>query len=83
MGVLFLDRGDRVGRHPAELPQLFSLVDDHGSVQGGTGEPSPIAASRAAFWHLGGDHAAGTDIGMMVVRVRAEELDPDAVLYPL
>ncbi len=83
MDVLFLGRGDRVGRHPAGLPQLFSLVDRHGSVQGGTGEPSPIAAGGAAFWHLGEDHGAGTDIGMTVVLVQAEELDPDAVLYPL
>jgi quercetin dioxygenase-like cupin family protein len=77
---LFLEPGDRVGSHPAGLPQLFCVVAGEGWVQSAGTENVSISPGRAAFWTAGEEHAAGTDVGMTAIVVQAEALDPTALL---
>ena len=77
---LFLGSGDRVGAHPAGLPQLFCVVAGEGWVQGAGTERVVVTPGQAAFWAAGEEHAAGTDVGMTAIVVQAEALDPAALL---
>src|SRR5687768_16052582 len=77
---LFLGPGDRVGVHPAGLPQLFCVVAGEGWVQGAGAQRVVISPGQAAFWKAGEEHAAETDAGMTAIVIQAEALDPTALL---
>ena len=80
---LFLESGDRVGTHPAGLPQLFCVVAGEGWVQSADTEPVVLTPGLAVFWTAGEEHAAGTDVGMTAIVVQAEALDPATLLSPV
>jgi hypothetical protein len=77
---LYLGPGDRVGVHPAGLPQLFCVISGNGWVQGADGAEVAISAGHAAFWASGEEHAATTEVGMTAIVIQAEALDPAAFL---
>jgi len=80
---LFLGPGDRIGIHPAGLPQLFCVVAGEGWVQGADAERVVITPGQAALWTAGEEHAAETDTGMTAIVIQAETLDSAALLSPV
>lgn len=74
---MYLRPHDWVGYHKAGLPQLFCVVQGEGWVQGSnTSDKTHVTSGQAAFWVPGEEHAAGTNTGMMVIVIQAEQLDP-------
>jgi quercetin dioxygenase-like cupin family protein len=66
--------GGVVGRHPAGVAQLFIVVRGAGWVSGADGERAQIGAGEAALWEPGEEHESGSDDGMTVLVVEADEL---------
>jgi hypothetical protein len=67
--------GGVVGQHEAVVGQLFCVVAGEGWVSGADGSRRAIAASQAAYWVPGEDHAAGTATGMTVVVLEGDGFD--------
>jgi hypothetical protein len=80
IGCMHLDAGGVVGYHQAGEPQLFLVVRGEGWVRGESPERHPIAAGQAAFWETGEWHESGTAVGMDVIVLEAEALDPEQYL---
>jgi quercetin dioxygenase-like cupin family protein len=59
--------GDRVGRHEADIRQLFCVVAGEGWAAGPDGARVPIGTGEAALFEPGEDHEAGTDTGMTAI----------------
>jgi quercetin dioxygenase-like cupin family protein len=59
--------GDRVGRHEADIRQLFCVVAGEGWTAGPDGARVPIGTGEAALFEPGEDHEAGTDTGMTAI----------------
>lgn len=76
LGCMHLGPGGLVGRHQAQGPQLFLVVQGHGWVSGNNSVRVPIAPGRAAFWLDGEWHEAGSDGGMDALVLEADALDP-------
>jgi quercetin dioxygenase-like cupin family protein len=72
--VIEIAPGGVVGRHPAVVPQLFTVVSGAGWVSGGDGERAPINAGEAVLWEVGEEHESGSDEGMTALVVEAESL---------
>jgi quercetin dioxygenase-like cupin family protein len=73
--VIEVGPGGVVGRHPAGMAQLFTVVSGSGWVSGADGEREPIRAGEAVLWQPGEEHESGSDEGMTVLVVEAESLD--------
>jgi quercetin dioxygenase-like cupin family protein len=73
--VIEVGPGGVVGRHPAGMAQLFTVVSGSGWVSGADGEREPIRAGEAVLWQPGEEHESGSDDGMTVLVVEAESLD--------
>jgi hypothetical protein len=71
--VIEVGPGGVVGRHPAGMAQLFTVVSGSGWVSGADGEREPIRAGEAVLWQP--EHESGSDEGMTVLVVEAESLD--------
>jgi GrpB-like predicted nucleotidyltransferase (UPF0157 family)/quercetin dioxygenase-like cupin family protein len=70
--VMHLGPGGLIGRHPADVHQLFCVVSGSGWVRGGEGPRRVIAAGEAAGWEPGEEHEVGTDVGLMAVCFEGE-----------
>jgi hypothetical protein len=62
--------------HRAAAPQLFIVIAGGGWVRGETDERFPITSGQAAFWEKGELHASGSESGMTVIVIEAEDLAP-------
>ena len=76
LGCIYVASGGCVGRHRADIPQLFLVVAGQGWVSGADGVRMPIRAGQAAFWEPGEDHESGSEQGMTALALEAEALDP-------
>ncbi|HEY3050667.1 MAG TPA: cupin domain-containing protein [Gaiellaceae bacterium] len=73
--VIEIGPGGVVGRHPAGVRQLFTVVSGAGWVSGGDGERAPIAAGEAVVWDPEEEHESGSDTGMTAFVVEADSFD--------
>jgi quercetin dioxygenase-like cupin family protein len=73
--VIEIAPGGVVARHPAVVPQLFTVVRGVGWVSGGDDERVPINPGEAVLWEAGEEHESGSDEGMTALVVEAESLD--------
>lgn len=78
--IAYFGAGDRVGPHPAGLPQLFCVISGDGWVTGEESAEARIATGEAAFWSRGEQHSARTDPGMIAIIIQAEGLNPAVFL---
>ncbi len=60
--------------HAAPLDQLFAVVSGSGWVAGRDGVRVPLEAGEAVVFDTDEEHQAGSDVGMMVVVVEADDL---------
>ena len=74
VAVAILAPGGVIGRHAADVPQLFVVVEGSGWVAGGDAERVEIAAGDAVLWDAGEEHEAGTDAGMVSLVVESNAL---------
>ncbi len=66
--------GGRIARHPADVPQLFAVVEGRGWVSGADGEREAIAAGEAVVWSAGEEHETGTDERLIAIVIEAADL---------
>jgi len=78
IGCMHIGAGGVVGYHQATVPQLFLVVGGSGWVTSTDRDRHPIMAGQAAFWRGGEWHESGSDAGMTVIVIEAEQLDPAA-----
>jgi hypothetical protein len=78
IGCMHIGAGGVVGYHQATVPQLFLVVQGDGWVTSTERVHQPIATGQAAFWQQGEWHESGSDEGMTVIVIEAEQLDPAA-----
>lgn len=76
LGCIYVAAGGHVGRHRADIPQLFLVVVGEGWVSGADAERVPIRAGQVAFWEPGEEHESGSETGMTAMALEAEALDP-------
>lgn len=72
--VLHVEPDGVVGRHPAPLDQLFTVVAGHGWVAGADGARVDVSVGQAVVLDAGEVHEAGSAEGMTVVVVEADDL---------
>jgi quercetin dioxygenase-like cupin family protein len=65
--------GSVLGRHPAGLHQLFTVVSGSGWVADSTGRAVPIVEGQAVVWSPGEVHESGSDVGMIVAIVASAD----------
>jgi quercetin dioxygenase-like cupin family protein len=75
--LLRFDPDAVLGRHPTGRQQVFAVIDGAGWVSGPDGERHSFAAGQAVFWEKGESHESGSSMGMTVIVIQAERLDPD------
>jgi quercetin dioxygenase-like cupin family protein len=68
--------GGLLGRHPARLWQLFTVISGNGWVSGDDGVRNEIRAGESVRWSPGESHESGSDDGMLVVIVQANVPPP-------
>jgi hypothetical protein len=74
--LLHLSSGDEIGAHEAGQRQILLVVRGSGWVSGGDGRRVALDEDQAAVFEAGELHAAGTEVGMVVVSIEGEfELD--------
>jgi quercetin dioxygenase-like cupin family protein len=73
--VIEIGPGGVVGRHPAVVAQLFTVVRGAGWVSGADGLRKVISAGEAVLWEQGEEHESGSDEGMTALVVEAERID--------
>ncbi len=73
---LYFDAGGSIGEHPAGFAQLFLVIEGHGWVAGSDGLRAPVKAGQGAYFAPGELHSKGSDSGMTVIMVQADELEP-------
>jgi quercetin dioxygenase-like cupin family protein len=73
---LYFDPGGSIGAHPAGYAQFFLVVQGEGWVAGPDGIRTPIAAGQGAYFAPGEEHSKGSEAGMTVIMVQADELEP-------
>ena len=61
--------GGVLGRHPAGLHQLFTVVSGSGWVADSTGRSVPVVEGQAVLWSPGEVHESGSETGMIVAIV--------------
>ncbi len=74
VAVAILAPGGTIGRHAAEVPQLFVVVEGSGWVAGGDAERVEVGAGDAVLWEAGEGHEAGTDDGVVALVVESNAL---------
>jgi quercetin dioxygenase-like cupin family protein len=75
-GVYF-KAGGNIGEHPAGYAQLFLIVDGEGWAAGADGHRVPLLAGQGAYFAPGESHSKGSETGMTVIMVQAEQLTPE------
>jgi quercetin dioxygenase-like cupin family protein len=73
--VIEIDAGGLVGSHPAVGAQLFTVVRGSGWVSGADGLRKQISEGESVLWEAGEEHESGSDEGMTVLVVEAEQID--------
>ena len=74
VALAILAPGGVIGRHAAEVPQLFVVVEGSGWVAGGDEERVEVAAGDGVLWDAGEEHEAGTDDGLVALVVESNAL---------
>ena len=73
-----------IGYHQNVQDQLFIVVQGEGWVRGESPETQrAIRAGQAAFWEAGEWHESGTEIGMVVILIEGENIDPAKTMPPV
>jgi hypothetical protein len=68
------DQNGQIGEHPAGFAQLFLVVQGEGWVMGADRVRVPIAAGQGAYFSPGELHSKGSETGMTVIMVQADDL---------
>jgi hypothetical protein len=68
--------GGLLGRHPARLWQLFTVVSGSGWVSGDDGVQHEIHIGESVRWSPDESHESGSDDGMLVLIVQADVPPP-------
>jgi len=77
VACMHIPAGGIVGEHKAACDQLFVVVDGEGWVYGEDQVTYPIQKGKAAFWSNGENHASGSEMGMTVMVIESESLNPE------
>ena len=73
--IFRVERGGRIPRHPATVPQILAVLDGSGEVSGADGVDEPIEAGDAVFWHAGEEHELRSAGGLTALIIEGENLD--------
>ncbi len=84
LGVLRVEAGAEIPRHPAVADQALLVVAGRGEVSGGDGAWRPIEAGQAAIWRAGEPHTtrAIEDLTLVVLELPDLPIHPRAVRLP-
>lgn len=84
LGVLRVEAGAEIPRHPAGPDQALLVVGGRGEVSGGDGAWRPIEAGQAAIWRSGEQHTtrAIEDLTLVVLELPDLTVHPRAVRLP-
>lgn len=74
-GLIRLDAGGRLGRHPAHCRQLALVLSGSGRVSGGDGHAVDVGLGSAVLWEPGEEHETTTEGGMTLLVLEAEQLE--------
>lgn len=77
VGRMRFEAGAVLGMHPADVDQVFFVVDGEGWTRTQDDDPVPIGVGQAAVWRAGEHHESGTETGMTAVIIQAESLTID------
>lgn len=83
VGCMQIPSDGIVGEHEAVVDQLFVVVDGEGWVYGEDKVAYRIQKGTAAFWSKGENHASGSELGMTVMVIEAESLNPEEKMKEL
>ena len=73
VGVLRLDAGGCIGRHPTVQRQILLLVEGDATVTGDVGQPSvELAPGQAAAWEPGESHETTSQTGMTALVIEGD-----------
>ena len=73
----YLGSNSVIGYHQTTKNQLFVVVQGEGWVRGKRPEARcRIKAGQAVFWEKGEWHESGTEMGMIVILIEGEDIDP-------
>lgn len=74
--VFRLAPGGRIGRHPADVPQILAVLEGSGEVSGADGVSEPIGTGEAVFWPQGEEHETTSATGLTALIIEGEGLEP-------
>jgi quercetin dioxygenase-like cupin family protein len=73
IGVLRLDAGGRIGRHPTVQRQILVLLEGDATVSGVLGQPAvELAPGQAAAWEPGESHETRSRTGMKALVIEGD-----------
>ncbi len=76
IGCMFIGPEGIVGLHKATINQLFLVLNGQGWVTGKEGIRFNIQSGKAAYWESGEIHESGSELGMTVIVIEGEDLEP-------
>lgn len=62
--------------HKAPINQLFLVLNGQGWVTGKEEIKYEIQSGKAAYWETGELHESGSELGMTVIVIEGEDLEP-------
>ena len=65
-----------IGPHPTGFAQLFLVTSGSGWVAGADGRRRLLGAGEAAYFEKGEMHAKGSAVGMQVIMLQVDRLQP-------
>ena len=69
-----IEPGGRIARHPADVPQLFAVIDGRGWVSGADGAEHAIVSGEAVFWSAGEEHETRSEEGLTAIVIESPDL---------
>lgn len=78
--IMHIEPDGIVGAHEAFSNQLFAVVHGSGWVRSGDDPAMSISVGQAAFWTTGEFHESGSVMGMTVIVIEGDAVNPEGLL---
>ncbi|HJV17276.1 MAG TPA: cupin [Bacillales bacterium] len=75
IGLMYIEKGGKLGYHEAPVPQLFILVQGEGWIEGEDKKRIMLKSGEGVFWENGEGHSSGSDTGLTALVIQSEKIE--------